>query len=180
MIQQHVGPAVRDQAIGESASNRLICAHGDAVPIGILGIQIMWLCIESTGSADDDVAHCRDPAEPSYQHGWNWCSKCQCLFFANNASDSSCPAKDFEGPHTTGGFAYSVLYNDAVAGSSQGNWWWCGQCEGLFYSSDNVGGYCPASQDGASPHISGQGSLFDPPIINSYAYDVSYYSTSSP
>jgi hypothetical protein len=97
---------------------------------------------------------------PSYQPGWNWCSKCQCLFFANNAS----------GPHTTGGFAYRVLYNDAVAGSSQPNWWWCGQCQGRL----------PRDQDGAGPRVSGQGSLFDPPIINSFAYDVSYYSTSSP
>jgi hypothetical protein len=117
---------------------------------------------------------------PSYQPGWNWCGKCQCLFFANNATYSACPATDFTGNHTTGGLAYSVLYNDAVSGSSQPNWWWCGQCQGLFYSSDNVGGYCPATQDGAGPHVSGQGSLYDPPIINSLAYDVSYYSTSSP
>jgi hypothetical protein len=47
---------------------------------------------------------------PSYQPGWNWCGKCQCLFFANNATYSACPADAiFEEPHTTGGFAYSVL-----------------------------------------------------------------------
>lgn len=34
-----------------------ICSNGDAVPMGILGIQIRWLCIESTGSVDDDGAH---------------------------------------------------------------------------------------------------------------------------
>jgi hypothetical protein len=118
---------------------------------------------------------------PSYQPGWNWCGKCQCLFFANNATYSACPAAAIFGyPHKTGGLAYSVLYNDAVAGSSQPNWWWCGQCQGLFNSSGGAGGHCPGTQDGDGPHLSGQGSLFDPPIINSLAYDVSYYSTSSP
>ena len=41
--------------------------------------------------------------------------KCQCLFFTNRGTYNYCPANDFGGPHATGGFAYSVLYNDAVA-----------------------------------------------------------------
>jgi hypothetical protein len=110
---------------------------------------------------------------PSYQPGWNWCTKCQCLFFANNASESSCPAIEFGGPHTTGGFAYSVLYNDAVAGSSQGGWSWCGQCQGLFNAAGGIGGVCPGSI-GGGPHVSGSDK------VKSLAYDVSYYSTSSP
>jgi hypothetical protein len=115
----------------------------------------------------------------SYQPGWNWCRKCQCLFFANNSSESACPANN-QLPHTTGGFAYSVLYNDYVSGVTQPNWWWCGECQGLFFSPDGQGGYCPATQDYGSGHFAGQGSLFDPPIINSFAYDLIYYSTSPP
>ena len=112
---------------------------------------------------------------PSYQPGWNWCHKCQCLFFVNNPTPSACPAGDFAGPHATGGLAYSVLYNDAVSGSSQGSWWWCGQCQGLFNAATGIGGWCPGD-GGGGPHISGQ----TDPTINSLAYDVSYYSTSSP
>ena len=115
---------------------------------------------------------------PSYQPGWNWCSACQSLFYAANghAVESVCPAATvFGGPHKTGGFAYSVLYNDAVSGSSQGGWWWCGQCQGLFNAATGIGGWCPGD-GGGGPHISGQ----TDPTINSLAYDVSYYSTSSP
>jgi hypothetical protein len=106
---------------------------------------------------------------PSYQSGWNWCSACQSLFFAadGHAAESACPAAANFGPHKTGGFAYSALFNDVVSGSSQGGWWWCGQCQGLFNAADGIGGWCP----GGSAHISGPGS---------YKYDVSYYSTSSP
>jgi hypothetical protein len=109
---------------------------------------------------------------PSYQSGWNWCSACQSLFFEadGHAVKSSCPATYFEGPHKTGGFAYSVLFNDAVSGSSQGNWCWCGQCQGLFNADGGIGGACPG-YGGGGPHIAGAGS---------YKYDVSYYSTSSP
>jgi hypothetical protein len=111
---------------------------------------------------------------PSYQPGWNWCGKCQCLFYADNKADNWCPWDFFNGPHTTGGFPYSVLYNDAVAGSSQGNWWWCGQCQGLFNAAGGIGGWCPNVQTDSGPHVAGQGST------KSLAYDVSYYSTSSP
>jgi hypothetical protein len=115
---------------------------------------------------------------PSYQPGWNWCSACQSLFYAadGHAVESVCPAATvFGGPHKTGGFAYSVLYNDVVPGSSQGSWWWCGQCQGLFNAATGIGGWCPGD-GGGGPHISGQ----TDPTINSLAYDVSYYSTSSP
>jgi hypothetical protein len=112
---------------------------------------------------------------PSYQAGWNWCSACQCLFYANveYLSTNYCPA-DLGEPHKFGGLAYSVLYNDAVTGSSQAGWWWCGQCQGLFNSSTGIGGWCPSPLGGAHSAITESGKL------DSLAYDVSYYSTSSP
>jgi hypothetical protein len=125
----------------------------------------MWYNVSGTGG-------------PTHQPGWNWCSACQCLFYAanGNAVESVCPATAyFGGPHKTGGFAYSMLYNDGVDGSTQGNWWWCGACQALFNS--NAGdGSCPAP-NGGGPHVAGQ---THPTIIKSLAYDVSYYSTSSP
>jgi hypothetical protein len=105
------------------------------------------------------------------QFYWAYCTNCA----SNNGTDGTCPAGDFAGPHATGGLAYSVLYNDAVSGSSQGNWWWCGLCQGLFYGVGGVGGYCPGT-NGETDHYAGQ----TDPTIKSLAYDVSYYSTSSP
>jgi hypothetical protein len=112
---------------------------------------------------------------PSYQAGWDWCSACQCLFYANveNLSANYCAANLGEN-HKFGGFAYSVLYNDAVTGASQAGWWWCFQCQGLFNSSTGIGGWCPAPTGGPHSAITESGKL------DSLAYDVSYYSTSSP
>jgi hypothetical protein len=99
----------------------------------------------------------------------------QLRFLVNNPTPSACPAGDFAGPHAPGGFAYSVLYNDVVSGSSQGNWWWCGLCAALFNAVGGEGGLC-AWDGGHAGHIAGTSA-------NGYyslAYDVSYYSTSSP
>jgi hypothetical protein len=110
---------------------------------------------------------------PTYQAGWNWCSACQCLFYANveYLSANYCPANLGEA-HKFGGLAYSVLYNDAVTGSSQAGWWWCFQCQGLFNNSTGMGGWCPAG----GPHSA----ITESGKLDSLAYDVSYYSTSSP
>jgi hypothetical protein len=112
---------------------------------------------------------------PSYQAGWDWCSACQCLFYSSveNLSDNYCAAA-FNGPHKFSGFAYSVLYNDVVTGSSQGNWWWCNQCQALFSDSTGVGGWCPNPTGGQHTAFTENEKL------NSLHYDVSYYSTSSP
>jgi hypothetical protein len=123
----------------------------------------MWYNVSGTG--------------PSYQPGWDWCSACQCLYYAADAHqvESVCPATPYFGkPHLLGGFNYSMLYNFAVAGSYQGKWWWCGACQALF-NSNNGDGSCPAP-NGGGPHTVGQ----TYPPVKSNAYDVGYYSTSSP
>jgi len=112
---------------------------------------------------------------PSYQPGWDWCSACQSLFYGQGQANGNCPASADWGNHKGGGFAYSVLYNDAVAGSSQGNWWYCFYCAALFNVAGGVGGSC-AEFHGQGAHVNydiGTGTT-------SYAYDVSYYSTTSP
>jgi hypothetical protein len=112
---------------------------------------------------------------PSYQPGWDWCSACQSLFHGQGKAAGSCPGSANWGAHKGGGFAYSVLYNDVVSGSSQGNWWYCFDCTALFNVSDGIGGSC-AAYGGQNPHKN-----FDyVGGTTSYSYDVSYYSTSPP
>jgi hypothetical protein len=113
-----------------------------------------------------------------YQPGWNWCSRCQGLFFATNYTSSYCPAKPTGGRHNRGGDAYSLAYNTAINGA-QGNWFWCGQCQGLFWDASpeletENAGVCPMNPPG--PHVGGN------PIknIQSYTYEVNYYSTGPP
>jgi len=113
-----------------------------------------------------------------YEPGWNWCSRCQGLFFATNYTSSYCPAKPYGGRHTRGGDAYSVAYNSSIDGA-QGNWYWCGQCQGLFYcSSPELGtedaGVCPENPPGS--HVGGNIAG----TVQSYTYDVMYYSTGPP
>jgi hypothetical protein len=112
---------------------------------------------------------------PPYQPGWNWCSRCQGLFYATNMTESYCPAKPFGGRHNPGGFAYSVRYSDAVPGSVQGNWFWCGQCQGLFQGgSVTYGGDCPYTPLAYNGHNAGTAK------VTSNNYDVIYYSTTPP
>ena len=105
---------------------------------------------------------------PPYQPGWNWCHRCQCLFYEPNQTDSWCPAKPFGERHAAGGFPYSVLYNDYVSGATQEGWQWCGQCQGLYIGL----GVCPA--DVYEFHNPGT------TTVGSDNYDVAYYSTSPP
>ena len=111
---------------------------------------------------------------PSYQPGWDWCSACQSLFYGKGKAAGCCPAAADWGVHKGGGFAYSVLYNDVVPGSSQGSWWYCFNCTALFNVDYGVGGRCAGYR--------GQGAHENYVLggATSYAYDVSYYSTSSP
>ncbi len=101
-----------------------------------------------------------------YQPNWNWCNRCQCLFYAPHVKNSYCPAIPFGEHHNTGGYNYSMLYNDSISGSTQDGWFWCGNCQGVFTGFKP----CPAIPYG-NIHSVGAGT---------FLYDVAYYSTSPP
>lgn len=92
------------------------------------------------------------------QPGWNWCSKCQGLFFGPKQGASVCPAS---GRHTVGGsWNYQLSYGVQPSSSVQVHWRHCVQCQGLFYGPHTTDSNCPAG----SVHSFG----------NSFDYGLSY------
>jgi hypothetical protein len=90
-----------------------------------------------------DVTGAGSPPNP--QPGWSWCSRCQGLFDGVRQADSWCPAPK-GGHHTLGTWNYSLNYNQPVPQLAQPGWYWCFNCQGLFYGGPyTTGGYCPAN-----------------------------------
>ena len=92
----------------------------------------------AVGSGDYTVLDSLDLL--SGQVGWEWCHRCQGLWYGANNTSGACPA----GP---GGHSYdgSGLYAPNVnSGGGQANWRWCHQCQGMWFAGNGTGGTCPA------------------------------------
>jgi hypothetical protein len=76
------------------------------------------------------------------QINWQWCKKCEGLFFAGN-SLGVCPAGGNHDDSGSGGYALSD------SGAGQSDWKWCNQCQGLFFVGNDLG-VCPTHSDTAS------------------------------
>ncbi|MGH8524774.1 MAG: hypothetical protein ACREXY_11325, partial [Gammaproteobacteria bacterium] len=81
---------------------------------------------------------------PTTQSGWNWCSKCQGLFFS--AAGSRCPAGAAHSGAGSGN--YTLTQN---GGMGQPNWRYCSKCHGLYFKGSATG-LCPAG----GPHDASQ------------------------
>jgi hypothetical protein len=72
-----------------------------------------------------------------FQENWNFCNKCQGLFFAGNNTLGVCPKG---GQHDNTGSGDYVL---ATSGGGQSDWNWCNKCQGLFFAGNKTLGVCP-------------------------------------
>jgi hypothetical protein len=102
------------------------------------------LTIHSSGTTSFSVyARPNHEAVPLWQDSWVWCSKCQGLVFAGNASPGPCPGG---GTHDHRSANYSVLVADGggiTDPNAQGNWRWCNKCQGLAFAGNASPGPCP-------------------------------------
>ena len=100
-------------------------------------------------------------AVPRQQSDWRWCNRCQGLFYGGGTAQSRCPTG---GTHTpmeqSGSFDYILPVGTPITQSSQPDWRWCNQCQGLFYgpnvgsSSCPTGGtHTPAAQSGSWDYV---------------------------
>lgn len=126
--------------------NGLLAGFGITVATGVSAVV--------TGTARADAA----------QANWRWCSRCSGLFYGPNQSTSVCPGAAH---HEFGSnWNYIVLYDEPAGTTNpQPNWFWCGQCQGLFNAAAGLtfGGICPTA--GHPEHRAGRGS---------YSYSVKY------
>ena len=81
-----------------------------------------------------------NPAAPG-QHGWNFCQKCQGLFYGPRQSLSHCPGGGIHDGSTSGD--YSLVINDASAPGQHG-WNYCNKCQGMFFGPNVATSHCPA------------------------------------
>jgi hypothetical protein len=81
------------------------------------------------------------------QHDWQYCSKCQALFFSAGGT-SVCPAL---GTHDGAGSGDYILID---SGPGQSDWQYCDRCQGMFWPGYSKG-VCPATQSGHDSSGSG-------------------------
>jgi len=86
------------------------------------------------------------PASPAQadQNGWRWCRQCQGLWFAGNTTHNVCPAYGFNGHSLVGSGNYTLPLTRDVFNGDQDGWFWCAQCQGLWYGLNPSPGVCPA------------------------------------
>jgi hypothetical protein len=70
------------------------------------------------------------------QANWRFCSKCQGLWFAGNAT------REMPGRRRTK--VGSGNYTLAVQSGGQTNWRWCNKCQGLWFAGNPTPSKCPA------------------------------------
>ncbi|WP_275900284.1 M57 family metalloprotease [Pyxidicoccus trucidator] len=118
-----------------------------------VGSSLMNSCFRSveTGEfAPGDLAGLRTLYTPA-QDTWQWCNKCQGLFYAGNPS-SSCPAGGVHG--NSGSYNYHLAHDVAPTAGWQGDWRWCNKCQGLFYGGNAASSVCPSggTHDGSGSY----------------------------
>lgn len=99
-----------------------------------------------TYDAPDNVARNLNfavrPPLVNVQEGWRWCSRCEGMWYAGNATRASCPAGD---GHVEAGSGQYLLPMNYRSSSGQAQWRWCRKCQGLFYGQRRgSGGVCPS------------------------------------
>jgi CubicO group peptidase (beta-lactamase class C family) len=82
-----------------------------------------------------------DISGPNLQNNWQWCSKCQALAFAGNASLGNCPAG---GVHAHAGSRNYLVAMNASTVAGQDNWRWCNKCQALAFGGSASLGPCSA------------------------------------
>jgi hypothetical protein len=74
------------------------------------------------------------------QPSWQWCNKCQCMFYTGGSSKGVCQAGGAHDP--TGSNNYTLVYDSSYT-TGQDNWRWCSKCQELAYAGISSGS-CPA------------------------------------
>jgi hypothetical protein len=93
--------------------------------------------------------------DPGYQGNWQWCNKCQGLFFGGEPSGywsglagwfpstGVCPAGGSHAYEGSGGYVLGPDLDQFRSFSA--GWAWCNKCQGLFrYQNTLNSGTCPA------------------------------------
>jgi M6 family metalloprotease-like protein len=96
--------------------------------------------VHTNDSTTDYGVVLSNPSAPG-QHGWNWCHKCQGLFFGPDMAKSHCPAGGTHDGSMSGD--YSLILGITNSPGQHG-WNYCKKCAGMFYGPNAGSSFCPA------------------------------------
>jgi hypothetical protein len=77
------------------------------------------------------------------QAKWNWCLKCEGLFFAGGTNPGVCPRDGAE--HDGSESGDYILHEAGTLSGAQGDWRCCRACSGLFFGAGTRRGVCEAA-----------------------------------
>ncbi|MFE9579971.1 hypothetical protein ACFYO1_26545 [Nocardia sp. NPDC006044] len=79
------------------------------------------------------------------QRLWRRCARCSGLWFSGNGTRGGCPAGDiFDGGHHDDGTGDFILKETPDGGQGQSDWFWCRNCQGLWFQGNGGFGVCPS------------------------------------
>ena len=83
------------------------------------------------------------PVSVHLQEHWQWCNRCDALYFAGSASGAGvCPTGGAHGPNTSSNYK---LVMDVPGYQGQHDWRWCEKCFALYAGAGQPqAGQCPA------------------------------------
>ena len=79
------------------------------------------------------------------QSDWDWCYKCQGLFYNHDQSSSLCPATGRHSGAESNDYVISTSTSNLIPAviAFQASWARCGNCQGLFYGPHQSTSWCP-------------------------------------
>ena len=93
--------------------------------------------------------------EGGNQHEWRWCFYCAGLWFSGNGTNGYC-AGSVPGHSMWNSGNYQLSVNGSSFDNpapGQGGWFWCFQCQGLWYGLNFDSGHCPIAPGAAHSRV---------------------------
>lgn len=135
-------------------TRRALMRNGLLVGLGTATVVAGSVSLAGNAMAADVPTSADTPDTPApEQFKWGWCNQCSGMFYtAYNLGE--CPYDgDLSNHASTTDYTssnYGFYYNAVATSEWQGNWYWCSNCQGMFWGGRSAGA-CP-SHFGNGPH----------------------------
>lgn len=152
-------------------TRRVLLRNGLLVGLGTATVVTASVPLAASALADDVPASTDSPATAApEQFKWGWCDLCAGMFYTGNSNYGHCPQQGDLYQHASvydyNSDNYGFYYDAVTGGGWEGSWYWCRNCQGMFWGGRSAG---------ACPYYSGNGKHNG---TGSYPY-VAYLGTNS-
>lgn len=134
---------------------RALLRNGLLVGMGTAALVTASVPLATGALADEPPASTDSPdAAAPAQAKWAWCDLCAGMFYTGNSNFGHCPQQNDLFAHASvydyNSYNYHFYYDAETGGGWQGDWFWCVNCQGMFWGGRSAG-KCPF-YNGNSPH----------------------------